>query len=133
VSKSFAKAEQRYMTYDKELLRIMHALEDWRNLLIGVAELFEILTDHCNLTYFHEPQKLTGRQVNWTTKLQDFDFIIKHVGGKMNGWADALSRLEGVDKAPLKVGTLLPKRFFVRCLSRREDGPEDEEEMSLKE
>jgi hypothetical protein len=52
VLKSFAEAEQRYTTYDKELLGIMHALEDWRNLLIGALEPFEILMDHQNLTYF---------------------------------------------------------------------------------
>jgi hypothetical protein len=45
------------MTYNKELLGIMHMLDDWQNLLIGTAEPFKILTDHQNLTYFREPQK----------------------------------------------------------------------------
>jgi hypothetical protein len=40
ISKSFNKAEQCYMTYNKELLSIMYALDDWRNLLIGAAEPF---------------------------------------------------------------------------------------------
>jgi hypothetical protein len=124
VSKSFTEAEQQYMTYDKELLGIMQALDNWRN-LIGAAEPFKILMDHHNLTYFREPQKLIGRQVNWMTKLQDFDFIIKHIRGETNGRADALSRPEGVDKVPPKVGMLLPERFFVRCSSQR-DNLEDE-------
>jgi hypothetical protein len=60
-------------------------LDDWRNLLIRVDEPFEILTNHHNLVYFYDPQKLTGHQVNRTTKLQDFNFVIRHVGGDTNG------------------------------------------------
>jgi hypothetical protein len=44
------------MMYDKELLGIMKGLEEWRNLLIGAREPFEILMDHCNLTYFRTPR-----------------------------------------------------------------------------
>jgi hypothetical protein len=90
--------EKSYTTYDKEMLAVMRGLEAWRSLLIGVAQPFKILTDHRNLTYFQEPQKLMARQVNWTTKLQDFNFIIRHVEGMSNARADALSRLEGMEK-----------------------------------
>jgi hypothetical protein len=58
-SKSYSDPEKNYTTYDKEMLGVMRGLEEWRNLLIGVAEPFEILTDHQNLTYFHKLQKLT--------------------------------------------------------------------------
>jgi hypothetical protein len=90
-SKSYNKAEGNYTTYDKEMLAIMRALEEWCSLLIGARKTFEIHTDHCNLMYFWEPQKLTSRQVNWTTKLQDFDFTIKHVSGVNNVAADTFS------------------------------------------
>jgi hypothetical protein len=60
-SKSYNKAKKNFMTYDKEMLAIMRALEEWRSLLIRVTEPFKILTNHHNLTYFQEPQKLTGR------------------------------------------------------------------------
>jgi hypothetical protein len=59
-SKSFSETEQQYTTYDKVLLGIMHALEDRCSLLIRASEPFGILTDHRNLTYFQDPQKLTG-------------------------------------------------------------------------
>jgi hypothetical protein len=58
-SKSYSDAEKSYTTYDKEMLAIMRGLEEWRSLLIGAAQPFEILTDHWNLMYFWEPQKLT--------------------------------------------------------------------------
>jgi hypothetical protein len=119
-SKSYNDAEKSYMTYDKEMLTVMRGLEEWRNLLIGASQPFEILTDHRNLTYFWEPQKLTARQVNWTTKLQDYSFVIQHVDGFSNARVDALSRLEGIDKPARKVDTLLPENLFVRMLLRKE-------------
>jgi hypothetical protein len=75
-SKSYSKAEKSYTTYNKEMLGVMRGLEKWWSLLIGAAEPFKIWTDHQNLTYFQEPQKLTSRQVDWTTKLQDYNFMI---------------------------------------------------------
>jgi hypothetical protein len=99
-SKSYNEAEKNYTTHNKEMLAIMRGLEEWRSLLIGAQEPFEIHTDHQNLTYFQEPQKLTSRQVNWTTKLQDFNFTIKHVSGASNAAADALSHPEGEEKGP---------------------------------
>jgi hypothetical protein len=116
-SKSYNKAERNYTTYDKEVLVIMRALEEWRSLLIGTTQPFEIHTDHQNLTYFREPQKLTSRQVNWMTKLQDYDFMIKHVAGASNILADALSRPDGEEKAPHTTDVLLPDCFFSRYLS----------------
>jgi hypothetical protein len=65
-SKSYNKAEKNYTTYDKEMLGVMRGLEEWRNLLVGAAEPFKIMTNHRNLTYFQEPQKLTSRQVQVT-------------------------------------------------------------------
>jgi hypothetical protein len=62
--KSYNDTEKNYTTYDKEMLGVMRGLEEWRNLLIEVAKPLKIMTDHRNLTYFREPQKLTSRQVN---------------------------------------------------------------------
>jgi hypothetical protein len=95
------------------MLGVIRGLEEWHSLLIGAAEPFEILTDHQNLTYFREPQKLTGQQVNWTMKLQDYNFVIKHISGISNSRADALSRLDRLEKEEQKTGTLLPDHYFV--------------------
>jgi hypothetical protein len=73
------------------------------------------------LVYFWEPQKLMLRQVNWTTKLQDFNFTIKHVDGTSNPRANALSQPEGVERKESKTTTLLPDALFVRRLLGKED------------
>jgi len=49
------------------------------------------------LKYFWEPHKLNGRQARWYLKLQDYDFILCHIPGKMNMKVDILSRKETVN------------------------------------
>src|SRR5258708_2330554 len=41
------------LIHNKEMLAIMCALDEWHHFLEGMAEKFEILMDHWNLTYFH--------------------------------------------------------------------------------
>ena len=97
LSRTMQPAERNYEIYDKELLAIVEALAKWRQYLLDAAETFEIWTDHENLKYFREPHKLNGRQARWYLKLQDYDFILRHIPGKMNTKADILSRKEQVD------------------------------------
>ncbi|VDC05061.1 unnamed protein product [Peniophora sp. CBMAI 1063] len=93
LSKLFNDAEQNYEIYDKEMLAIMTALEEWRQYLLGTRESFEIWTDHLNLTYFREARKLHDRrQARWFTELQDYNFTLLHKPGKTMTKPDALSR-----------------------------------------
>ena len=57
-SKALSPTEQIYKIYDKEMLAIMEALAEWRHLLLGARQTFEIWMDHQNLQYFRQPQKL---------------------------------------------------------------------------
>src|SRR5258708_2902645 len=52
MSKSFSNMEGNYQIQDKEMLAIMHALEEWRHFLEGSNQKFEIHMDHKNLSYF---------------------------------------------------------------------------------
>ena len=70
----------------------MRSLEDWRQYLLGARHTFEIITDHSNLTYYREPQKLTRRQARWFLELQEYDFKLIHRSGTLNAKADILSR-----------------------------------------
>ena len=91
-SQSLSDTERNYEVYDKELLAIMRSLEDWRQYLLGARHTFEIITDHSNLTYYREPQKLTRRQARWFLELQEYDFKLIHHSGTLNAKADILSR-----------------------------------------
>src|SRR6266436_5161817 len=58
MSKGFSDVECNYQIHDKEMLAIMHALDEWCHFLEGTTEKFEILMDHWNFTYFQDAQKL---------------------------------------------------------------------------
>jgi hypothetical protein len=90
-SKKLAPAECNYEIYDKEMLAIIRCLEEWESELQGVKE-FEVLSDHKNLEYFMTVRKLTERQIRWSLILSRFNFRIRHIDGKDNVLADALSR-----------------------------------------
>ena len=60
-------------------------------------EPFEAWTDYENLKYFQEPHKLNRRQAQWYLKLQDYDFMLKHILEKTNTKADILSRKDQVN------------------------------------
>jgi hypothetical protein len=91
-SKSLSPAEQNYEIYDKELLAIVQALEDWRQYLLGAQHKFEIWTDHENLSYFRKPQKINRRQARWITELANYDFELVHKPGTQMKKVDILSR-----------------------------------------
>ena len=97
LSRTMQPAERNYEIYDKELLAIVEALTKWRQYLLNILETFKIWTDHENLKYFWEPHKLNGRQARQYLKLQDYDFTLQHILGKMNIKADILSRKDQVN------------------------------------
>ena len=71
--------------------------------------------DHENLKYFKEPHKLNGQQARWYLKLQDYDFILRHIPGKTNTKVDILSRKDQVDtKEDNKDIQLLKKKLWKR-------------------
>ncbi len=112
-SKKHLPAECNYEIYDKEMLAIIRALENWRSELKSVPS-FRILTDHKNLEYFMTTRKLTERQMRWSLALSEFNFSIAYRTGKTNHAADALSRrdqdmpTDNDDRQQLRHHLLLP-------------------------
>jgi len=62
ISKSLNKAERNYKIHGKEMLVIVRCLDEWKHLLEGAQNKFEIWSDHKNLEYFMSSQKLNQRQ-----------------------------------------------------------------------
>lgn len=73
-----------------EIDAIVHALKMWKHYLMGRK--FELRIYHHELKYPFEQQNLNARQERWIQFLCEFDFEIKHVKGKENKVANALSR-----------------------------------------
>jgi hypothetical protein len=57
-SETFNKAEQGYNIHDRELLTVVKGLENWRHLLLGAKHKVTVYTDHANLQYYRQPQKI---------------------------------------------------------------------------
>ena len=56
--KTFNDTERNYKIYDRELLGIIRALEEWRHYIQGSGHTTIVHMDHQNLTYFKSAQKL---------------------------------------------------------------------------
>jgi hypothetical protein len=82
--------EKNYETHDLELEAIVHTLKKWRHYLMGRR--FELRTDHNVLKYLFDQPTLNARKIRWLEFLCEYDFDIKHIKGKENKVADALSR-----------------------------------------
>ena len=117
LSQMFTAAERNYNIYDWELLAIIHALDHWCHYLQGTSHPVTLLTDHKNLMYFHQPQKLSRCQACWMMFLQDFDLHFVHIPGTAMGPADALSRLVDPDVSSDNNNvTLLSDDLFIHII-----------------
>ena len=55
-----SKEERNYEIYDREMLGLIHALEDWGHFLEGIT--FEVITDHKNIEWWTTMRDLNRRQ-----------------------------------------------------------------------
>ena len=119
LSKSFTATERNYEIYDRELLSIIRALQEWRHYIQGSPFKTKVLSDHKNLTYFRNPQKLNRRQARASLELSEYDLELKHIPGDKMVLADALSRrpdLCPVEDHDNENVVLLPEDLFVALI-----------------
>lgn len=105
LSKKMTPAECNYDIYDKELMAIVKAFEEWRPELSAAehVEEFEnlpgdqdkpilVLSDHKNLEYFMSTKQLNRRQARWAEFLSGFNFKITYRPGAQGTKPDSLTR-----------------------------------------
>ena len=94
-SKKLSPAERKYSAFDRELLGMVRAIEHFRHFVEGRA--FTIYTDHKPLTTVLSSQsERSPRQTRHLSFISEFTSDIRHVKGKDNEVADALSRVEAI-------------------------------------
>jgi hypothetical protein len=96
-SETFNKAERGYDIHDRELLVVVKGLENWRHLLLGAKHKVTVYTDHANLLYYRQPQKINRRVARYIPRLAEYNFKLIHKLGKYNK-ADHLSRWPDYDE-----------------------------------
>jgi hypothetical protein len=94
-SKKCSPAECNYEIYDKELMAIVRAFEEWRPELEGALHPIQVLSDHKNLEYFMSTKLLNRCQTRWAEYLSRFNFKIVYRPGKAGGKPDALTCRSG--------------------------------------
>ena len=92
LSKTFTEMERNYEIYDRELLGIIRALEEWRHYIQGSGHTTTVYSDHQNLTFFKSAQKLNHRQARWALYLSEFDIKLIHMPGSKMIQLGTLSR-----------------------------------------
>ena len=104
-SRRLNPAEQNYSVTERELLAMVWAIEKWRKYLFGKC--FLLSTDHRPLTFLKTLKEPRGRIARWISRIQEYEFRLKHTPGKDNCVADALSRLYSMSPTtPLEHETL---------------------------
>ena len=127
-STTLAPAEHNYDIYDLELLAIVKSLRHWRPLLAGSPHKIKVFSDHMNLQYWRDPQKISRRLAREVLELADYDIEIHHLKGSVNGWADALSRQPDFDQGEgdNEGVVVLPDALFARSTELGDEEGQDE-------
>ena len=109
------KAQRNYNIYELELLAIAECLKHRRPYLTGSPHEIIIHTDHTNLMYWRQPQKISRRIARQVLELEEYNIKLQHVPGKNKGCADALSRRPDYDQgtADNQNVTILPDKLFI--------------------
>ena len=127
-SATLNEAQCNYDIYELELLAIAECLKHWRPYLAGSPHEIIVHTDHANLTYWRQPQKISRRIPRQVLELEEYNIKLQHVLGKNNGRADALSRRPDYDQGTSdnQNVTVLPDSLFIWALASQ-DLEQDEE------
>jgi len=72
-SKKHKPSECNYDIYDKELMAVIKALEEWRPECEGAAYPLQLITDHKNLENIVTMKLLNRRQAHWSECFTGFD------------------------------------------------------------
>jgi hypothetical protein len=94
-SKKHSPTECNYEVYDKELMAIVRAFEEWHPKLQSIIHPIHVLSDHKNLEYFTMTKLLNQRQAHWSQFLSQFNFTIVYRPSTAGGKPDALTHRSG--------------------------------------
>jgi cleavage and polyadenylation specificity factor subunit 1 len=99
-SKKLKPAQQKYSTYNREILAIYEAVKHFRHML--EARHFTIFTVHKPITYAFQQKrdKCSLRQFNHPDFVSKFTTDIRHISVQDNVVTNALSRVESVTAPP---------------------------------
>ncbi|KAE8953119.1 hypothetical protein PR001_g33011, partial [Phytophthora rubi] len=98
-SGTFAGSQLNWTVIEKEAFPITHACDKLDYLLLR-PQGFRIFCDHRNLIHVFAPDEhvkkhVKGKLLRWAMKLMNYTYVIEHIAGPQNVWADMISRWAG--------------------------------------
>ena len=97
-SRKLSPAEKKYAAFDRELLAVFCAIKHFRHFVEGRS--FTAFTDHKPLTSaIDSATERSPRQTRHLSYISEFTTDLRHVSGKHNVVADALSRIFAFDSS----------------------------------
>lgn len=90
VSRKLRGPELNYTVTEKECLVAVFCLNKFNEYVEGSK--ITLFTDHSSLTWLFKQKDISGRLARWILSLQQYHLKVKHVKGKSNLVADAISR-----------------------------------------
>lgn len=87
-SQKFSEQARRWATIEQEAYAVFWAVKTCEFYLR--FKYFVLETDHANLQWMEA--SLVAKIIRWRIYLQGFNFMLRHIAGKKNGFADWLSR-----------------------------------------
>ena len=116
----FSEMERNFKIYDRELLAIIQALEEWQHYIQGSPCTTIIHSDHKTLTYYQEAQKLNWWQAWWYLYLSEFDVKMIHTPGPkmiqldtLFHWPDFIPE-KNTDNEDI---IMLPENLFINLIN----------------
>ena len=91
-SKKFKPYQKWYSTIEKEALALILALDHFEVYVGSSSVPLVVYTDHNPLVFLQRMRNKNRRLMNWSLELQAYNLEIRHIRGKDNVLADALSR-----------------------------------------
>jgi hypothetical protein len=93
--KKHSPAEYNYEIYNKELMAIVRAFEEWCPKLQSVINPIRVLSNYKNLEYLMMTKLLNQCQAHWSQFLSQFNFKIVYHPSTAGGKLDTLTRRSG--------------------------------------
>ena len=121
-SATLNEAQCNYGIYKLVLLAIAECLKHWRPYLAGSPHETIVHTDHANLTYWCQSQKISRCIARQVLELEEYNIKLQHILGTSNGRANALSRRPDYNQETMdnQNVTILPDKLFIRVLALQE-------------
>ena len=99
MSKRLTPAQTRWPAHELELFALLRATQAWRHYLLGSK--IVVHSDSILLTHLRSQPNLSDKQTRCIERLSQFNFEVRHIPGRQNVAADALSRMANPDATSL--------------------------------